>query len=85
MTTLPLLLILVLVFVCSFSPSTRREQGYHHISTEVYYPETYAGESSLKVCDGSGEDKTCADQHLLDLDVADHLNYLGYPLTSADC
>lgn len=32
---------------------------YHHVTTEVYY----ASNDSYKVCDGSGEDPTCADQH----------------------
>ena len=35
------------------------DMDYHHVSTEVYYD----SKGSYKVCDGSGEDGTCADQH----------------------
>jgi len=34
------------------------DMDYHHVSTEVYYD----AKGSYKICDGSGEDHTCADQ-----------------------
>ena len=52
---------------------------------KVFYTQKYEGPSSLKVCDGSGEDKTCSDQYVFDTDVSDHLNYLGMTLSSSIC
>ena len=45
-----------------------------NLSLQIFYDEK---QDSYKICDGSGEDKRCSDKYLLDLDVADHLNYLG--------
>ncbi|EDQ87174.1 uncharacterized protein MONBRDRAFT_38123 [Monosiga brevicollis MX1] len=59
--------------------------GFYHISTEVYYGEKFEGQSSLKVCDGSGEDPNCSNQHWTDLKVSDHLNYLGQTLDTDAC
>ena len=62
-------------------PHTPMEiQGFHHIATEVWYysatdPQTF------KVCNGSGEDSTCADSVVGDV-TEDHLVYLGW---STDC
>jgi len=61
------------------------DMGFRHIPTEVFYTQKYEGPSSLKVCDGSGEDKTCSDQYVFDTDVSDHLNYLGMTLSSSIC
>ena len=50
---------------------------FSHPSTEVYYSER----SSLgdhEVCDGSGEDSECADQHDLAVNLNMHLHYLGF-------
>lgn len=48
--------------------------GFVHPPTEVYYDGLNL---SHKVCDGSGEDPSCADQWLLPLGVSDHVTYLG--------
>jgi hypothetical protein len=48
--------------------------GYVHHNTEVYYTILNL---SHKVCDGSGEDPTCADGNLLPLDPLDHGLYLS--------
>jgi hypothetical protein len=47
---------------------------FYHPPTEVYYDGLNTG---YKVCDGSGEDPTCADQWLIALGVTDHVTYLG--------
>lgn len=53
--------------------------GFWHASTEIHFPETGL---EFKVCDGSGEDKTCANAcyplHCTSVD--DHLHYLGQPI-----
>ena len=50
--------------------------GFHHFSTEVFYNEAF---TSYKVCDGSGEDKTCAGQFgiLSGLSQRDHTHIFG--------
>lgn len=52
---------------------------FHHQPTEVFYTES---QDSFKVCDHSGEDKTCADGLLVPVWVPDHLNYLGFDFTA---
>eukprot|EP00753_Platysulcus_tardus_P005574 PLAT13490.1.p1 GENE.PLAT13490.1~~PLAT13490.1.p1 ORF type:complete len:288 (-),score=78.17 PLAT13490.1:295-1128(-) len=52
--------------------------GFHHTSTEIYYPEKVGMEH--KTCDGSGEDPTCADSHD-GLSVWDHVHYLDIPIS----
>ena len=72
----------VFVALCVFSLSSLvpvphvppRLVGFVHPPTEVYYDGLNLGH---KVCDGSGEDPTCADQWLLPLGVSDHVTYLG--------
>eukprot|EP00045_Choanoeca_perplexa_P003183 m.29001 g.29001 ORF g.29001 m.29001 type:complete len:303 (+) comp11911_c0_seq1:399-1307(+) len=59
--------------------------GFDHVATEVYYQEEFKGPSSLRVCDGSGEDYSCSNQFLAPTSVSDHLNYLGKPLSSDAC
>merc|ERR1712173_267778 len=49
--------------------------GYRHPSIEVYYPKSDTG--NYTVCDGSGEDIHCSDQHSVNLDIVDHWNYVG--------
>ena len=34
--------------------------------------------TEYKICNDSGEDPTCSDKFLVDLDVLNHLNYLDY-------
>ena len=55
--------------------------GFTHIQREVFYNED---SSSYKVCDGSGEDKTCSDS-TLSTDVNDHLSYLGITTGGGAC
>ena len=55
--------------------------GFTHIQREVYYNED---STSYKVCDGSGEDKTCSDS-TISTDVNDHLSYLGITTGGAAC
>lgn len=61
--------------------------GFHHEPREVFQVETYTGPSSLRVCDGSGEDPTCGDQYNIfaEWSVSDHLLYMGVPLGSSGC
>lgn len=47
--------------------------GFHHLETEVFYESN----SKFKVCDETGEDKTCSNKYELDLNVLDHLTYFG--------
>lgn len=51
---------------------------FQHTSTEVHYVEDG---SSYVVCDGSGEDPKCANQHLL-YSVDDHHHYMIPPLAN---
>lgn len=51
--------------------------GFHHISTEIFYDKK---STSYKNCNGSGEDKSCSRKFLANLNVANHLNYLGQPI-----
>ena len=44
---------------------------YVHFGTEVFYDEKF---DSYKVCDGTGEDKTCADKFDVPYDINDHLH-----------
>jgi len=53
--------------------------GFHHVPTEVWYNEP---STSYKVCDGSGEDPTCSDSVALPISVSDHLDYLGFHVSS---
>jgi len=53
--------------------------GYHHTPTEVWYTESSG--LNYKVCNGSGEDPSCADSvSVIDFSVADHLVYLDLPI-----
>jgi hypothetical protein len=53
--------------------------------SQVFYIHQYKGPNSLKVCDSTGEDATCSDQYVFDIDVSDHLNYLDMTLSSSIC
>ena len=48
--------------------------GFQHVNTEVYYPSTDV--SQYKICQADQEDPNCANSHILDLDVNDHLSYM---------
>jgi hypothetical protein len=73
------------------------KKGFVHMSTEVYYQEKES--DGYKVCDGSGEDKTCADSYT-DLPImtaacigggqqCDHLTYFmplkSTPMDGSSC
>eukprot|EP00056_Hartaetosiga_gracilis_P014133 m.239812 g.239812 ORF g.239812 m.239812 type:complete len:313 (+) comp14088_c0_seq1:60-998(+) len=58
------------------------DMGFHHTATEAFYTETYS-RSAVKVCNGSGEDSSCADHFSIDLSVSDHLDYLSVHVS--DC
>ncbi len=47
---------------------------------EVFY--AHNPNDTYTVCDGSGEDPNCSDKYLADLDVLDHLDYMGFDFTS---
>ena len=54
---------------------TQTPIDYHHTAYEMYEDST----GSVKQCDVSGEDPTCADQwNLLQQNADDHMYYLGY-------
>lgn len=52
---------------------------FHHMPYEVFYEKD---PKQWKVCNFDGEDKTCSDSYLTDLNVAHHLNYLDFDFTS---
>ena len=52
--------------------------GFHHPCTEVFYN---LDNSYYKVCDSTGEDKTCSNQYDIDMNVFDHLTYFGQDYT----
>lgn len=55
--------------------------GFAHSPTEVWWN---ADSSSFTVCSSSnGEDHTCSDSLDFDLSIADHLNYMGYPISDS--
>ena len=56
-----------------------QSMGFRHNPTEVFYDRR---QKSYKICDGSGEDKSCSDKYLLPLNVVNHLNYLGFDFTT---
>ena len=53
--------------------------GFHHTSTEVFYNENF---STVRICDGSGEDKKCSDQFDVP-SISDHLHYMN--MSISDC
>lgn len=59
--------------------------GYWHMTLEVFYAHDPNG--TYVICDGSGEDPHCSDKYLTDLNVLDHLDYMGFDFTSnwLDC
>ena len=59
-----------------------RLMGFHHVPTEVFYPDGDPGErgggneTAPVVCDGGGEDAACSDGEGTHTSVMDHLYYL---------
>lgn len=55
------------------------ELGFWHPSQEIWYKED---NKSFKKCDlYNGEDSTCSNSLLIDLDIIDHITYLGQDFT----
>ena len=57
--------------------------GFHHTATEVWQADETSTETRL--CDGSGEDKSCSDGQLAPVNVGDHLDYLGIKMGGGGC
>jgi len=53
--------------------------GFYHENREYFYASNPNG--TYVIC-SDGEDSKCSDQYLLDLNVADHLDYMGFDFTS---
>lgn len=52
--------------------------GYKHHNTEVYYEYFFIIKpryESYKICNDDGEDKTCANKNIANLNVHDHVHY----------
>ena len=49
--------------------------NFHHHRTEIWFQDGTG--LDYRVCDSSGEDPTCQDSVFLDLNILDHLYYLG--------
>jgi predicted lipase len=45
---------------------------FHHMPYEVFYTSDY---KQWKLCNSEGEDKSCANQYAVDLNVDNHLHY----------
>jgi hypothetical protein len=54
-----------------------RDMGYHHVATEVFYNATDMASTTARICDGSGEDPTCADGLSWADSIDDHEYYFG--------
>jgi hypothetical protein len=52
------------------------DMGFYHMMEEIFYPGN--PNSTFVVCSESGEQSSCSDQYFLDLDIADHLDYMGF-------
>eukprot|EP00698_Gefionella_okellyi_P006550 TRINITY_DN15881_c0_g1_i1.p1 TRINITY_DN15881_c0_g1~~TRINITY_DN15881_c0_g1_i1.p1 ORF type:complete len:301 (+),score=55.55 TRINITY_DN15881_c0_g1_i1:124-903(+) len=61
--------------------------GYWHAAGEIYYPGGSSGDpGSYQICTGGAapagsEDPSCSDGNTFNIDVEDHLNYLGFPIS----
>jgi len=57
--------------------------GFYHTATEIHFPDR--GKLNYKVCDGSGEDSSCANacsKYATCTSVQDHLKYVGIQISS---
>lgn len=52
--------------------------GFHHMAYEVFYVSDY---NDYTVCSIEGEDESCSDQYAVDLNVDNHLRYMGFSMT----
>lgn len=53
--------------------------GFHHMPYEIFYVEEY---TKWKLCNAEGEDKSCSDQYLADVNVDNHLHYMNMDFTT---
>jgi hypothetical protein len=53
--------------------------GFWHVVTEVFYP--HNPNTTYQICNPSGEDPNCSDKYLVDVNVLDHLDYMGFDIT----
>lgn len=53
--------------------------GFHHMPYEIFYVEKH---TEWKLCNFEGEDKSCSDQYLADVNVDNHLHYMGMDFTT---
>jgi hypothetical protein len=49
--------------------------NFYHEPREIFYGEF---NNKYTICDSSGEDPTCSDKYELDLNLIDHLTYMGF-------
>jgi predicted lipase len=57
--------------------------NFHHEVLEVFYAAEVFKAGDYNVCaEGNGEDPSCSDQYALDLNVLDHLTYMGFDFTA---
>jgi hypothetical protein len=53
--------------------------GFEHLAEEVFYVhKSKPGSEHILCSTTNGEDPNCSDKYLLDLDVLDHVEYMGY-------
>lgn len=52
-----------------------QSMGFHHYAYEVFYFEDY---SKYTVCSANGEDSNCSNKYAINVNVIDHLHYLGF-------
>jgi len=52
------------------------DMGFYHVMEEIFYAQN--PNTTYVVCSESGEQPNCSDQYLLDLDIDDHLDYMGF-------
>jgi hypothetical protein len=55
-----------------------KEFGFKHLPVEVYFGSNHTEVQSI--CRNMLEDPRCSNRHIADLNVGDHISYLGYPM-----
>lgn len=56
---------------------------FRHAPREVFWSSSAKWDASAgKMCDGTGEDPTCADANIADIWIPDHLSYYDFPFTT---
>jgi len=56
------------------------DMGFYHEPREYFYQSNPNG--TYTICEDIGEDPNCCDQYTVDLDVEDHLDYMGFDFTT---